>query len=48
MATSTTFSRFVEVGRVVLVAKKGSEEDGKLAVISEIIDANRVSRHVRC
>ncbi|KDN43212.1 60S ribosomal protein L14 [Tilletiaria anomala UBC 951] len=37
----STFKRFVEVGRVVLVSKKDSEDDGKLAVITEIIDANR-------
>ncbi len=41
MVLSATFSRFVEVGRVVLVSQKGSQDDGKIAVITEIIDANR-------
>ncbi|KAH8089904.1 60S ribosomal protein L14 [Cristinia sonorae] len=38
-AADSTFKRFVEVGRVVLL-KSGSDE-GKIAVISEIIDHNR-------
>jgi ribosomal protein L14E/L6E/L27E len=37
----STFKRFVEVGRVVLVNDGPSA--GKLAVIAEIIDHNRVS-----
>ena len=37
----STFKRFVEVGRVVLVNEGPSA--GKLAVIAEIIDHNRVS-----
>jgi hypothetical protein len=36
----STFKRFVEVGRVVLVNEGPSA--GKLAVIAEIIDHNRV------
>jgi ribosomal protein L14E/L6E/L27E len=40
--TPSTFKRFVEVGRVVLVNDGPSA--GKLAVIAEIIDHNRVSR----
>ena len=39
--TPSTFKRFVEVGRVVLVNDGPSA--GKLAVIAEIIDHNRVS-----
>lgn len=42
MSSPVTFSRFVEVGRVVLVSKKNSSDDGKLATIVEIVDANRV------
>lgn len=38
----STFKRFVEVGRVVLVNDGPSQ--GKLAVIAEIIDHNRVRR----
>lgn len=37
----STFKRFVEVGRVVLV--NDGPFAGKLAVIAEIIDHNRVS-----
>jgi hypothetical protein len=37
----STFKRFVEVGRVVLV--NDGPNAGKLAVIAEIIDHNRVS-----
>ena len=40
-AQPSTFKRFVEVGRVVLVNEGPSA--GKLAVIVEIIDHNRVS-----
>lgn len=42
----STFKRFVEVGRVVLL-KQGPSE-GKIAVISEIIDHNRVSLKSVC
>lgn len=38
----STFKRFVEVGRVVLVNDGPSA--GKIAVIAEIIDHNRVSQ----
>jgi hypothetical protein len=39
--SDTTFKRFVEVGRVVLLSEGPSA--GKLATIVEIIDHNRVS-----
>lgn len=44
-AAPSTFKRFVEVGRVVLVNDGPSA--GKLAVIAEIIDHNRVSESER-
>ncbi|KAL5514357.1 hypothetical protein ACEPAG_2445 [Sanghuangporus baumii] len=39
MAPPSTFKRFVEVGRVVLL--NSGESEGKIAVIVEIIDHNR-------
>lgn len=41
MTATEAFKRYVEVGRVVLL--NGGESEGKLAVIAEIIDQNRVS-----
>lgn len=41
MVNTEAFKRYVEVGRVVLL--NGGESEGKLAVIAEIIDQNRVS-----
>lgn len=38
---ASSFKRFVEVGRVVLVNDNDSPINDKLAVIAEIIDANR-------
>jgi large subunit ribosomal protein L14e len=41
MQDPSTFKRFVEVGRVVLL--KSGPFDGKIATIVEIMDHNRVS-----
>jgi transcription antitermination factor NusG len=41
MQDPSTFTRFVEVGRVVLL--KSGPFDGKIATIVEIMDHNRVS-----
>ncbi|KDN46090.1 LOW QUALITY PROTEIN: hypothetical protein RSAG8_04597, partial [Rhizoctonia solani AG-8 WAC10335] len=41
MPAPSTFKRFVEVGRVVLLTSGPSE--GRIAVVVEIIDHNRVS-----
>ena len=41
MSAQEAFKRYVEVGRVVLVNK--GEGEGKLAVIAEIVDHNKVS-----
>jgi large subunit ribosomal protein L14e len=46
VAQPSTFKRFVEVGRVVLVNDGPSA--GKLAVIAEIIDHNRVGLASPC
>lgn len=41
MVNTEAFKRYVEVGRVVLVTK--GQGEGNLAVITEIIDHNKVS-----
>jgi large subunit ribosomal protein L14e len=43
MLSVQTFTRFVEVGRVVLI--NFGEDAGKLATIVDILDAKRVSRN---
>lgn len=40
-AAQEAFKRYVEVGRVVLINQ--GESEGKLAVIVEIVDHNKVS-----
>ena len=37
------FSRYVEIGRVALVNYGGKGEYGKLVVIVDVVDQNRVS-----
>lgn len=37
------YNKFVEVGRVVFIAK--GKDQGKLAILVNIIDGNRVTTH---
>ena len=45
MVNREAFKRYVEVGRVVLVNK--GQGEGKLAVIADIVDHNKVRRRER-